>query len=51
MNVSSTLHTYSIKYQKEKAIKALAKAKSIEKELIERGKKWIKANNRSWILK
>lgn len=44
------LSEFSISYQKEKALKALKKAKNVEKQLVKTGRVWIKSGIRSYIL-
>ncbi|WP_157811669.1 hypothetical protein [Tenacibaculum sp. SZ-18] len=49
--ISSTIDTYSRKYQKEKGNKALNIAKRLERKLIEEGKRWVRIDNRTLVLR
>lgn len=49
-NISGTTSEFSLKYQKLKAEKALAKAKELEALRVIQGATWIKGPNRSMIL-
>lgn len=46
----SSLLEFSISYQKEKALKALEKAKNVEKQLLSTGRVWKKTGIRSFVL-